>query len=405
MRTGERMSPRGLLTLDAGYTTFVLTDPTKAAVVGIGRKLSIPLASAETTQLISGMADVKQLTNITPVFSRFDVNDRQPGAYGPRIHDQLPQVIRELSTDGDTRRAQAVIWRNDDLFIESPDVPCTVMFGWAIRNGKLEMYTHMRSNDLWLGVPYDVIMMTRLQLTLAWALGVEPGPYYHTAASLHLYVDDLDKTKQLHEPGKIVDCPVPPFTPSGRDNHWTERSAETALNRWIRARTWARQGVSNYLGTSQKYPHPENATWHRDTLAQYRSDGLFCPGCYYVLPRTSDHFHSHLLDNKWKATCKRCRNEIAKKSPEQMLAARCAWYGVTVEWYHKQVELQKNLCATCQRPPDNGRYRDFHIDHCHETGEVRGLLCSNCNVALGLVDDDEERLDRMMKYLRGELYE
>jgi thymidylate synthase len=378
MKNGVQSSPRGLLTLDAGYTTFVLNDPTKAAPVGVGRKLSMKLANAETAQLIAGASDVKQLTSIAPVFKRFDVDDRQPGAYGPRLMNQLPQVIRELSTDGETRRAAASIWRPDELERESPDYPCTVMFGWAIRRGRLEMYTTMRSNDLWLGVPYDVIMMTRLQLTIAWALGVRPGPYHHTAWSLHLYVDDLNKIKNLHDPEEIIDCPVQPFTTPGQNGRqFIEQESSIALQRWMTARNRARAEV------------------------MHGSDGLLCRDCGYVLPRTTQHFYERNLNRDRFAQCKQC-GALKHWSVDKSLAARCAKYGVTVEWYYAQLELQGKKCAICVLPFNEDT---VNIDHDHKTGVARGLLCTNCNFALGHLDDDEDRIARLTPYLRGELYD
>jgi hypothetical protein len=43
------------------------------------------------------------------------------------------------------------------------------------------------------------------------------------------------------------------------------------------------------------------------------------------------------------------------------------------------------------------------VDHCHKTGNTRGVLCLNCNSALGMINDDPSRAERMASYLRGEL--
>lgn len=43
--------------------------------------------------------------------------------------------------------------------------------------------------------------------------------------------------------------------------------------------------------------------------------------------------------------------------------------------------------------------RDFHIDHCHKTGKVRGILCSKCNTALGLLDDSIDKIEQLKSYL------
>jgi hypothetical protein len=68
-------------------------------------------------------------------------------------------------------------------------------------------------------------------------------------------------------------------------------------------------------------------------------------------------------------------------------------YGLTQDHYLTMLEYQNHLCACCKiRPP---RY----VDHNHETGEVRGLLCQPCNTALGFVMESEALIDRLKEYL------
>jgi hypothetical protein len=69
---------------------------------------------------------------------------------------------------------------------------------------------------------------------------------------------------------------------------------------------------------------------------------------------------------------------------ERMLKQR---YGITLVQYSEMLEKQGRGCAICARKtPGNGKGdRYFDIDHCHETGKVRGLLCRQCNVLLGQI--------------------
>jgi thymidylate synthase len=112
-------------------------------------------------------------------------------------------VHRKLRDDPDTRQAVITLWdpaldRHDPQ--PKRDYPCTVMLHFMIRGGKLTLRVHMRSNDVWLGLPYDVFQFTQLQLTLARALGIEAGDYVHQASSLHLYERDLTAVSDLHPP-------------------------------------------------------------------------------------------------------------------------------------------------------------------------------------------------------------
>lgn len=73
-------------------------------------------------------------------------------------------------------------------------------------------------------------------------------------------------------------------------------------------------------------------------------------------------------------------------------------YGITQAEYEAMVERQKGACAVCRRPPKTGR---LHIDHDHDSGKVRGLLCMPCNSFLGKISEDVVILKRAVAYLTG----
>lgn len=91
--------------------------------------------------------------------------------------------------------------------------------------------------------------------------------------------------------------------------------------------------------------------------------------------------------------CRLCRNRY------QAEYRKVHQYGISDKMYESRLKLQKGGCAICGKPPD-GR-KKLAIDHDHDTGEVRGLLCSNCNNALGLLEDDVKRFRRAIQYLSG----
>lgn len=77
-------------------------------------------------------------------------------------------------------------------------------------------------------------------------------------------------------------------------------------------------------------------------------------------------------------------------------------YGITVEEYRSMLVSRNNLCAICIQPEKRmlgDEPQRLSIDHCHTTGKVRGLLCSQCNSLLGLAGDDINRLTRAIQYL------
>ena len=78
-------------------------------------------------------------------------------------------------------------------------------------------------------------------------------------------------------------------------------------------------------------------------------------------------------------------------------------YDLTQEQLDALMEAQAGLCAICARPPEGrGPNAVLHIDHCHATGEVRGLLCAACNRGLGFFRDDPQRLTAAARYVQAE---
>lgn len=72
-------------------------------------------------------------------------------------------------------------------------------------------------------------------------------------------------------------------------------------------------------------------------------------------------------------------------------------YGITPEEYIEMLDAQNGCCAICLEEPPEGEF--LRVDHCHRAGDRRGLLCHNCNVALGHLKDDPWRVVRAAIYL------
>ena len=100
-------------------------------------------------------------------------------------------------------------------------------------------------------------------------------------------------------------------------------------------------------------------------------------------------------------TCDKARKSkrdrrTSKERAEQHLLKK---YKMTPASHKALLESQGNRCAICGTTEPGGRYNKFHVDHCHETGKVRGLLCHRCNYALGYFQDNPQNLQNAIQYL------
>ena len=81
-------------------------------------------------------------------------------------------------------------------------------------------------------------------------------------------------------------------------------------------------------------------------------------------------------------------------------------YGISLEQFNEMKNSQQHVCAICKQPETaidhrTKKFRDLAVDHCHTSGEIRGLLCTRCNTAIGLLQDDVDLLARAISYLSG----
>ena len=117
--------------------------------------------------------------------------------------------------------------------------------------------------------------------------------------------------------------------------------------------------------------------------------------------------------------CKDCKEMFTPKAPSELYCSdECAqrgrttaylWrnYRISLKDYEKLLDEQDHLCKICltegfvMSAKHNNHVNKLVVDHCHTTGAVRGLLCHNCNRALGLLQDNIESLQRAIDYLKA----
>ncbi len=153
---------------------------------------------------LSGSNDVEPIQYYLPKYRGFSEDDGTVyGGYGKRLfnmhgqYNQIERVIKQLKNRPSTRQAVIQLFDSSDLSGEYKDIPCTLNLQFILRENKLSLFTMMRSNDAYIGLPHDIFVFTMLQELIASELECDLGFYHHYVVSLHIYNKDLKKVKDF----------------------------------------------------------------------------------------------------------------------------------------------------------------------------------------------------------------
>lgn len=182
---------------------FCVEDPTRNIVTSKIRNMPMRYAVGELAWYLAGSNKVADISRFAKKWAEIsDDGVTNNSAYGYRIQhmfgfDQWEYVKGLLQKDPNSR--QAVIHIKTPSDAPTKDTPCTVYLQFFLRNEQLHMSVHMRSNDIWMGVPYDMFSFCFMQVKMAMELGVDIGTYTHYAGSLHMYQRDYVNAKKNME--------------------------------------------------------------------------------------------------------------------------------------------------------------------------------------------------------------
>jgi hypothetical protein len=104
-----------------------------------------------------------------------------------------------------------------------------------------------------------------------------------------------------------------------------------------------------------------------------------------------------------KPVCPACRKDPRSSESAQAKERRRTLrkYGITEQAWDHLLARQDGRCAVCRTATPGGRGESWHIDHDHVTGQVRGLLCQRCNLAIGMLGDSPDRIRAALRYIEG----
>lgn len=209
------------------------------------------------------------------------------GAYGPRMFNlegrsQIHDAITILKRGPYSRKAVVQIFDSSDLFSVAADshaeVPCTCTLQFLLRDGRLHMFTSMRSNDVHKGLVHDVFAFTMLQEIVARSVSADIGPYKHAVGSLHLYDSSVDTVRSFEKEGwQSTDFPMPPM-PKG--DPWPAIQLLLNAEREIRINgtfdSGPLEGVDAYwmdlIGLLQAFRIKDDSAALKSIRAQIKSD-------------------------------------------------------------------------------------------------------------------------------------
>lgn len=195
---GELGAPRGIPAAEIRYPTIMIEEPWQLPPVIPARKANWRIGALEACSLVGQVSNPDWLTDQVAAFKKFEEAGVFWGGYGSRVAGQLGLAFETLLEDRDSRQAVVTIFDGHrDLHRKTADVPCTIAVQFMIRQDRLEARTVMRSNDVWLGLTYDLVQFIALQGAMAAALDIPMGPYIHQPGSLHLYETDRQRAQHL----------------------------------------------------------------------------------------------------------------------------------------------------------------------------------------------------------------
>jgi len=239
-----------------------LTDPMSNFMFNPVRKMHPSYAAAELIWYLSGETEITRIEAYAPQYKRFVSGEKDDGlhshgAYGGRLSETSPagytmlaHVVRCLVKNPESRQICLALWNNarDLPFAESGgvgDIPCTLALNFLVRDGRLNLCATMRSNDIWLGTPYDIWCFTSLQFFIAEAAKLKLGWYQHQAMSLHAYERNHEKVQLAADPPEFTVAKMGGYLPDSNDHSISE-----PINELCKMEKWNRQ-----KGTCTKMHH------------------------------------------------------------------------------------------------------------------------------------------------------
>ena len=151
----------------------------------------------------------------------------------------------------------------------------------------------------------------------------------------------------------------------------------------------------------------------------YKGNSRPCIDCKEI--KNIDDFYLRTENKRPKSVCKKCDRKRRTNHKRERPEVNNKWieenrgrtqrnnrnselkrsFGITIDDYESMLKDQGGVCRICGLEENSTGLRNLSVDHDHQSGKIRGLLCHNCNTGLGKFKDSEELLKRAIVYLLG----
>ena len=147
-------------------------------------------------------------------------------------------------------------------------------------------------------------------------------------------------------------------------------------------KAWAARNKDKVKAAQQRY-REKNKEAIKERALQRRAARLD-----EIRERDREAYH-----RRFKADPERIREQTRKQKIKRL-------YGITAEEYDAMLTAQGNVCGSCGGSQIGSKYANWHVDHCHTTKRVRGILCHHCNVIVGMAGECPDKLDKIITYIK-----
>lgn len=133
---------------------------------------------------------------------------------------------------------------------------------------------------------------------------------------------------------------------------------------------------------------PKGRVRFKEAKTDFRIENLYCP---------SGNWHSRENRREYEKERRGLRPELYRNNDLKKD------FGIGIKEYAEMLDAQNGVCAICARPETairNGKIKMLAVDHCHTSDAIRGLLCTKCNVMVGMSEDHPERLRAAADYIQ-----